>query len=203
LLASTSEIYGDPLEHPQKETYWGHVDPIGSRSVYDEAKRFAEALTMAYHRHHGLNTRIVRIFNTYGPRMRLDDGRVVPNFIAQSLRHEPLTVYGDGSQTRSFCFVSDLIDGIYRLLMSEEHDPVNIGNPHEISIMEFAETINRIIGNPAGLVQKPASRLGDDPQRRRPDITRAKELLHWEPNISLEEGICRTVPYFREKMGLA
>jgi dTDP-glucose 4,6-dehydratase len=203
LLASTSEIYGDPLEHPQKETYWGHVDPIGLRSVYDEAKRFAEALTMAYHRYHDVDTRIVRIFNTYGPRMRLDDGRVVPNFLQQALRGEPLTIYGDGSQTRSFCFVDDLVDGIDRLLLSSEHDPVNIGNPTETTILEFAETINRIIGNKGGIVHKPALRLEDDPQRRRPDITRAKELLQWEPKIPLEEGIRRTVPYFKQKMGLA
>lgn len=202
LLASTSEIYGDPLEHPQKETYWGHVDPIGIRSVYDEAKRFAEALTMAYHRYHGIDTRIVRIFNTYGPRMRLDDGRVVPNFIQQALRGEPLTVYGDGSQTRSFCYVDDLIEGIYRLLMSDEHLPVNIGNPAEITILEFAETINRLVGNNAGIVRKEYLRLGDDPQRRRPDITRAKEILKWQPTISLEEGIKRTIPYFKKKMGL-
>lgn len=202
LLASTSEIYGDPLEHPQKETYWGHVDPIGIRSVYDEAKRFAEALTMAYHRYHGIDTRIVRIFNTYGPRMRLDDGRVVPNFIQQALRGEPLTVYGDGSQTRSFCYVDDLIEGIYRLLMSDEHLPVNIGNPAEITILEFAETINRLVGNKAGIVMKEHSRLGDDPQRRRPDITRAKEILKWQPTISLEEGITKTIPYFKKKMGL-
>lgn len=200
LLASTSEIYGDPLEHPQKETYWGHVDPIGVRSMYDEAKRFAEALTMTYHRVHDIPTSIVRIFNTYGSRMRLDDGRVVPNFIQQALRGEPLTVYGDGSQTRSFCFVDDLIEGIYRLFMSDESLPVNIGNPEELSILEFAETINRIVGNPAGIVKQPAQRLGDDPQRRRPDITRAKEILGWEPVVSLEEGIKRTVPYFREKM---
>jgi len=202
LLASTSEIYGDPLEHPQKETYWGHVDPIGIRSVYDEAKRFAEALTMAYHRYHGINTRIVRIFNTYGPRMRLDDGRVVPNFIQQALRGEPLTIYGDGSQTRSFCFVADLIEGIYRLLLSEEHDPVNIGNPTETSILEFAQTINSIIGNASGIVVKSDMRLGDDPQRRRPDITRAKNILNWEPSITLEQGIRKTTPYFAEKMGL-
>ncbi len=202
LLASTSEIYGDPLEHPQKETYWGHVDPIGVRSVYDEAKRFAEALTMAYHGYHGLNTSIVRIFNTFGPRMRLDDGRVVPNFIQQAIRGEPLTVYGDGQQTRSFCFVSDLVDGIYRLLMSDEHYPVNIGNPNEMNMIEFAETINRIVGNSSGITSKPALRLGDDPQRRRPDITRAKELLQWEPKVSLEQGIALTVPYFRQKMGL-
>ncbi len=202
LLASTSEIYGDPLEHPQKETYWGHVDPIGIRSVYDEAKRFAEALTMAYHRYHGIDTRIVRIFNTYGPRMRLDDGRVVPNFIQQALRGEPLTVYGDGSQTRSFCYVDDLIEGIYRLLMSDEHLPVNIGNPAEITILEFAETINRLVGNKAGIIMKEHSRLGDDPQRRRPDITRAKEILKWQPTISLQEGITKTIPYFKNKMGL-
>ena len=203
LLASTSEIYGDPLEHPQKETYWSHVDPIGVRSVYDEAKRFAEALTMAYHRYHGVNTRIVRIFNTYGPRMRLDDGRVVPNFIQQAIRGEALTVYGDGEQTRSFCYVNDLVEGIYRLLMSDEHDPVNIGNPAEISIKEFAETINHLVGNPAGIEKKVASRLGDDPQRRRPDITRAQTILHWQPTISLEEGIQRTIPYFRSKLEAA
>lgn len=203
LLASTSEIYGDPLEHPQKETYWGHCDPIGSRSVYDEAKRFAEALTMAYHRHHGIDTRIVRIFNTYGPRMRLDDGRVVPNFIQQALRHESLTIYGDGLQTRSFCFVDDLVEGIYKLLLSSEHDPVNIGNPSEISILEFAETINRLVKNPAGIVMKEAQRLGDDPQRRRPDITRASSILGWEPKINLDEGITRTIPYFHQKLGLA
>jgi dTDP-glucose 4,6-dehydratase len=203
LLASTSEIYGDPLVHPQPETYWGHVDPIGVRSVYDEAKRFAEALTMAYHRYHGVNSRIIRIFNTYGPHMRLDDGRVVPNFIQQALRHEPLTVYGDGLQTRSFCYVSDLIDGIVRLLYSEEHDPVNIGNPQETNMLEFAQTINEIAGNPSGIILKPASRLGDDPQRRRPDITRAKQILEWTPKITLQEGIRLTIPYFKEKMGLA
>ncbi len=203
LLASTSEIYGDPLVHPQTESYFGHVDPIGIRSVYDEAKRFAEALTMAYHRYHGVNTRIVRIFNTYGPRMRLDDGRVVPNFIQQALRGEPLTVYGDGLQTRSFCFVDDLIEGIYRLLLSEEHDPVNIGNPAETSILDFANTINQIVGNKAGLVFKPDLRVGDDPQQRQPDITRARAILKWEPKISLQEGIERTIPYFRIKMGLA
>ena len=202
LLASTSEIYGDPLEHPQKETYWGHCDPIGIRSVYDEAKRFAEALTMAYHRTHGMDTRIVRIFNTYGPRMRLDDGRVVPNFIQQALRGEPLTIYGDGSQTRSFCYVSDLVEGIYRLLLSAEHDPVNIGNPVEMSILQFAETINRLVENPAGVIHKPAQRLGDDPQRRRPDITRAQTILHWQPLVQLEEGIQRTIPYFKEQLGI-
>ncbi len=203
LLASTSEIYGDPLEHPQRETYWGHVDPIGVRSVYDEAKRFAEALTMAYHGYHGIDTRIVRIFNTYGPRMRLDDGRVVPNFIQQALRGEPLTIYGDGLQTRSFCFADDLVEGIYRLLLSDEHCPVNIGNPTETTILEFAKTINRLVGNAAGTVMKPASRLGDDPQRRQPDITRAREILNWEPRISLDEGIRRTIPYFQKKMGTA
>lgn len=203
LLASTSEIYGDPLVHPQTESYFGHVDPIGVRSVYDEAKRFAEALTMAYHRYHSVNTRIVRIFNTYGPRMRLDDGRVVPNFIQQALRGEPLTVYGDGSQTRSFCFVDDLIEGIYRLFLSEEHDPVNIGNPAETSILDFAQAINRIVGNKSGIEFKPDLRVGDDPQQRQPDITRARTILKWEPKISLQEGIERTIPYFRQKMGLA
>lgn len=202
LLASTSEIYGDPLEHPQKETYWGHVDPIGKRSVYDEAKRFAEALTMAYHGYHGLNTSIVRIFNTYGPRMLLEDGRVVPNFIQQALRGEPLTVFGDGTQTRSFCFVDDLVEGIYRLLLSNEHYPVNIGNPTEMNMLQFAEVINSIVGNKAGICMKPAMRLGDDPQRRQPDITRARQILEWEPKVSLEEGIARTVPYFRQKIGL-
>src|SRR4030043_511849 len=203
LLASTSEIYGDPLEHPQTETYWGHVDPIGPRSVYDEAKRFAEALTMAYHRYHGIDTRIVRIFNTYGPRMHLDDGRVVPNFIQQSLRGEPLTIYGDGQQTRSFCYVEDLVDGMIKLLESEEHLPVNMGNPEEITILEFAERINAIVGNRAGIIFKPSERLESDPQRRRPDITRARDILGWEPRINLEEGIAKTIPYFRSKIGLA
>jgi dTDP-glucose 4,6-dehydratase len=203
LLASTSEIYGDPLEHPQKETYWGHVDPIGKRSVYDEAKRFAEALTMAYHRFHGLDTRVVRIFNTYGPRMQVEDGRVVPNFIRQALRGEPLTIYGDGSQTRSFCYMQDLIDGIYRLLMSDVHEPVNIGNPTETSILEFAHTINHLTDNQAGVVYKPGLRIESDPQRRRPDISRARSLLGWEPEISLEEGIQLTIPYFRKELGLA
>lgn len=203
LLASTSEIYGDPLEHPQKESYWGHVDPNGPRSVYDEAKRFAEALTMAYHRFHSVDTRIVRIFNTFGPRMRLDDGRVVPNFIQQALRHEPLTIYGDGSQTRSFCYVSDLVEGIYRLLMSDEHDPVNIGNPAETSILQFAETINKLVGNPAGITMKPDQRFCDDPQRRQPDITRARTILNWEPKVPLEEGLQSTIAYFRSKLGTA
>lgn len=202
LLASTSEIYGDPLEHPQKETYWGHTDPVGPRSMYDEAKRFAEALTMAYHNYHKVDTRIARIFNTYGPRMRLDDGRVVPNFIQQALRGEPLTVYGDGTQTRSFCYVDDMLDGIYRLLMSDEHMPVNIGNPLEMTMLEFAESINRIIGNKAGIVFKQKDRLGDDPQRRQPDITRARSILGWEAKINLEEGVRLTIPYFKEKLGL-
>ena len=202
LLASTSEIYGDPKEHPQKETYRGHVDPIGARSVYDEAKRFAEALTMAYHRFHNIDTRIVRIFNTYGPRMRLDDGRVVPNFIQQALRGEPLTIYGDGEQTRSFCYVDDLIEGIYRLMMSEFHEPVNIGNPSETSIKEFAELVNGLINNKAGTVTKIAKRLGNDPQRRQPDITRAREILGWEPRIRLQDGLSKTIPYFRDKLDI-
>lgn len=202
LLASTSEIYGDPLEHPQKETYRGNVDPTGSRSVYDEAKRFAEALTMAYHRFHNIDTRIVRIFNTYGPRMRLDDGRVVPNFIQQALRGEPLTIYGDGSQTRSFCYVDDLIEGIYRLMKSDYHEPVNIGNPNETSILEFANLVNSMVENNAGTVIKMAKRLGNDPQRRQPDITRAKTILDWEPKISFREGLSKTIPYFNDKMAL-
>lgn len=201
LLASTSEIYGDPLEHPQKETYWGHADPVGFRSVYDEAKRFAEALTMAYHRFHNIDTRIVRIFNTYGPRMRLDDGRVVPNFIAQALDGKPLTVYGDGSQTRSFCYVDDLVEGIYRLLQSEEHLPVNIGNPAEISILQFAEEINQITGNKAGIEYHKDQRLGDDPQRRQPEITRASSLLNWKPKVDLMTGLNKTIAYFKEKRG--
>jgi dTDP-glucose 4,6-dehydratase len=202
LLASTSEIYGDPLEHPQTESYWGHVDPIGTRSVYDEAKRFAEALSMAYHRFHGIDTRIVRIFNTYGPRMHLDDGRVVPNFLQQALKGEPLTIYGDGAQTRSFCYVDDLIEGIVRLLHSEEHQPVNIGNPVETTILEFAHTINRLVGNKAGVVFKSSSRVEGDPQRRQPDISRARQVLGWEPKIDLEDGLCRTIPYFKVRMGL-
>jgi dTDP-glucose 4,6-dehydratase len=202
LLASTSEIYGDPLEHPQTESYWGHVDPIGTRSVYDEAKRFAEALTMAYHRFHGINTRIVRIFNTFGPRMRLDDGRVVPNFIKQALLGEPLTVYGDGSQTRSFCYADDLVEGIVRLLYSDEHQPVNIGNPVEVTILEFAEMINKIVGNLAGVLYRPGQRGEGDPQRRQPDITRARQVLNWEPVVPTAEGISRTIPYFKKEMGL-
>lgn len=200
LLASTSEVYGDPLIHPQPESYWGNVNPVGPRGVYDEAKRFAEAMTMAYHRFHGLETRIVRIFNTYGPRMRLADGRVVPNFIQQALRHEPLTVYGDGQQTRSFQYVSDLVDGLYKLLHSDEADPVNIGNPREFTIRDFAELVNRITNNPAGILVKPDLRITDDPQTRQPDITRACSILGWEPGVELEEGIRRTVPYFREQL---
>jgi dTDP-glucose 4,6-dehydratase len=197
LLASTSEIYGDPLEHPQREQYSGNVDPIGPRGVYDEAKRYAEALVMAYHRFHGVETRIVRIFNTYGPRMRLADGRVVPNFIAQALRGEPLTVYGDGSQTRSFQYASDLIEGIHRLLASDFSDPVNIGNPDEMTILQFAEAVNEITGNKAGIVYKD-ERIKGDPQTRRPDISRAKSVLNWEPKVKLHEGLERTITYFRE-----
>jgi len=200
LLASTSEIYGDPLEHPQKESYYGHVNPIGIRSVYDEAKRFAEALTMAYHRFHGIDTRIVRIFNTYGPRMHLEDGRVVPNLISQALRNEPLTIYGDGLQSRSFCYVSDLIEGIYRLLLSDEHEPVNIGNPTETTILEFAHKINQVIGNRAGIVFIENERTEDDPQRRQPDISRARQVLNWLPTVDLEEGLSRTIAFFSASM---
>jgi dTDP-glucose 4,6-dehydratase len=201
LLASTSEVYGDPLVHPQPESYWGNVNPIGPRGVYDEAKRFAEAITMAYRRVHGLETRIVRIFNTYGPRMRLNDGRVVPNFIGQALRGEPLTVYGDGSQTRSFCYVDDLVEGIVRLLHSDEVEPVNLGNPSEVSILEFAQIINRMTGNTAGIVRRPLPQ--DDPKVRRPDISKARRVLGWEPRISLEEGLARTIAYFRDRTDLA
>ena len=203
LLASTSEIYGDPQISPQVETHWGNVNPIGPRSMYDEAKRFAEALVMSYHHFHNINTHIVRIFNTYGSRMRLDDGRVVPNFIQQALRKEPLTIYGDGSQTRSFCYVDDLIDGIVKLLLSEEHLPVNIGNPIELSILELAETISRICGSSAGLVRKEHLQLGNDPKRRQPDISKAQKLLDWEPKVKLEEGIMRVLPYFKEEMNIA
>lgn len=202
LLASTSEVYGDPKVHPQPESYWGNCDPIGPRSVYDEAKRFAEALTMAYNRFHNVDTRIVRIFNTFGPRMRLDDGRVVPNFIQQALRQEPLTIYGDGQQTRSFCYVSDLVEGIYRLMQSQEHLPVNIGNSEEISIKRFAEVINQLTNNPAGLITRFADGLGDDPQRRQPDLSRAKALLDWQPKVSMEDGLAKTVSYFKLKLGL-
>jgi len=200
LLASTSEIYGDPLEHPQQESYWGHVDPVGIRSVYDEAKRFAEALTMAYHRFHQVDTRIVRIFNTYGPRMLVDDGRVVPNFITQAINGEPLTIYGDGEQTRSFCYVDDLIEGVYRLLLSDEHLPVNIGNPVETSINEFAGLINQLIGNEAGVRYEPDMRGEGDPQKRRPDISRAEEILEWKPKVSLEEGLLKTIEYFKKEL---
>ena len=198
LLASTSEVYGDPLVHTQPENYWGNCDPVGPRSVYDEAKRFAEALTMAYHNFHGVDTRIVRIFNTFGPRMRLDDGRVVPNFIQQALRGEPLTIYGDGLQTRSFCYVSDLVEGICRLMQSDFHEPVNIGNPNETSIREFAVLINELCGNPAGLLNRAAEGLGNDPQRRQPDITRAREVLGWEPQVGIKDGLLRTIEYMRK-----
>lgn len=200
MLASTSEIYGDPEIHPQDESYWGHVNPIGERSVYDEAKRFAEALTFAYHRYHGIDTSIVRIFNTYGPRMRLDDGRVVPNFIKQALREKPLTVYGDGSQTRSFCYVDDLIEGIYRLLTADEQRPVNIGNPDEISILELAETVNKLFENSAGVTMLPEKRGEGDPERRRPDISRARSVLGWQPKIELEQGLQKTLPYFKNNL---
>lgn len=198
LLASTSEVYGDPLVHPQSEDYVGNVDAIGPRGVYDEAKRFAEAITMAYHRFHKLDTRIVRIFNTYGPRMRLDDGRVVPNFIGQALRKEPLTVYGDGSQTRSFQYYSDLIEGIYRLLHSDYTEPVNIGTQEEMSILEFAHLVNELTQNPAGIVFKKDERIKGDPQTRRPDTTRAKTILGWEPVVKIDEGLEKTIAYFRE-----
>jgi len=203
LLASTSEIYGDPLEHPQTERYWGHVDPIGTRSVYDEAKRFAEALTMAYHRFHNVDTRIVRIFNTYGPRMHVDDGRVVPNFIQQALLGKSLTVYGDGQQTRSFCYVSDLIDGIYRLFISDQHEPVNIGNPIETSMLDFAKIIKNLTDNQADITFHPNQRGEGDPQRRRPDITCAQKILGWEPEVQLEDGLRKTIPYFKKQLGLS
>ncbi len=195
LLASTSEVYGDPLVHPQPETYWGNVNPIGLRGVYDEAKRFAEALTMAYHRYHGVDTRIVRIFNTYGPRMRPGDGRVVSNFIVQALRGEPLSIYGDGSQTRSFCFVSDEVDGIWRLFASDRTEPTNVGNPNEFRIRELADVVREVTGSPSVLRTLPLP--PDDPKVRRPDITVAREVLGWEPAVQLREGIQRTVPWFR------
>ena len=199
LLASTSEVYGDPLVHPQREDYWGNVNPIGPRGVYDEAKRFAEAMTMAYQRYHGVQTRIARIFNTYGPRMRLEDGRVVPNFIAQALRQEALTVYGDGSQTRSFCYVSDMIEGIYRLLLSDEVEPINLGNPGEMSIIEFASLVNEITGNSAGIVFEPLPE--DDPQVRQPDVSRARDVLDWGPVVPLEEGLRTTISWFQKRLG--
>ena len=195
LLASTSEVYGDPLEHPQKETYWGNVNPVGPRGVYDEAKRFAEAMAMAYHRFHGVRTRIVRIFNTYGPRMRINDGRALPAFFAQALRGEDLTIFGNGKQTRSFCYVSDLIDGIYRLLLSDEVFPVNIGNPTEIPVVTLAKEIIALTGAGSRIIYKPA--MEDDPKQRRPDITKAKKLLGWEPKVSRAEGLRKTLPHFQ------
>ncbi|HYN07843.1 MAG TPA: UDP-glucuronic acid decarboxylase family protein [Vicinamibacterales bacterium] len=200
VIASTSEVYGDPLEHPQKETYWGNVNPIGPRGVYDEAKRFAEAMTFAYHRYHGLDTRIVRIFNTYGPRMRINDGRAVPTFIAQALRGEDVTIFGSGSQTRSFCYISDLVAGIRKLMAASTTDPVNIGNPHEMSIEDMAKLIISMTGSKSRIVFKPLPT--DDPKVRRPDITRARTLLGWEPRIALEEGLTSTIDYFKKRMGV-
>jgi dTDP-glucose 4,6-dehydratase len=201
VIASTSEVYGDPLEHPQKETYWGNVNPVGPRGVYDEAKRFAEAMTMAYHRYHGLDAKIVRIFNTYGPRMRVKDGRAVPNFISQALRGEDVTIFGSGAQTRSFCYVTDLVDGILRLMESNLNDPVNIGNPHEMSIEEMARLIIRMTGSSSRIVFKELP--ADDPKVRQPDITRARTLLGWEPKVPLEQGLTSTIAYFRQKMAIA
>jgi dTDP-glucose 4,6-dehydratase len=198
VIASTSEVYGDPLEHPQKETYWGNVNPIGPRGVYDEAKRFAEAMTLAYHRYHGVDTKIVRIFNTYGPRMRLRDGRAVPAFMSQALTGEDVTIFGDGTQTRSFTYVSDLVDGVLRLMEADTNEPVNIGNPHEVTIEEIARTIVRLVGSTSKLVYRPLP--VDDPRQRRPDITRARTLLGWEPKIGLEEGLLKTVDYFKAKL---
>ncbi|MCR4406537.1 MAG: SDR family oxidoreductase [Anaerolineae bacterium] len=202
LLASTSEVYGDPLVHPQAETYWGNVNPVGPRGVYDESKRFAEALTMAYHRAHGVETRIARIFNTYGPRMRLDDGRVVPNFVKQALLNEPLTVYDDGSRTRSFCYVDDMVEGLYRLLLSDEVYPVNLGNPREMTILEFARTVLKVSGSssPIVFVIPKDERTKDDPQVRQPDISKARRVLGWEPRVDLEEGLRRTVEWFRARV---
>jgi len=199
LLASTSEVYGDPLEHPQKETYWGNVNPIGVRGCYDEAKRFAESITMAYHRVHGLDTKIVRIFNTYGERMRLNDGRVLPNFMYQALTGRPITVYGDGKQTRSFQYISDLVEGVVRLLFSDVHEPVNIGNPAEITILEFAEEVKRLAGSSSEIVFLPLPQ--DDPRVRQPDITRARTVLGWEPKVGRTEGLKRTMDYFRARIG--
>jgi dTDP-glucose 4,6-dehydratase len=198
VLASTSEVYGDPLEHPQKETYWGNVNPIGPRGVYDEAKRFAEAMTVAYRRYHGVDTKIVRIFNTYGPRMRVNDGRAVPAFMSQALRGEDVTIFGDGSQTRSFCYVTDLVDGIIRLMESKENDPINIGNPHEMTIEEIAKAIIAISGSRSRIVRRPLPE--DDPKVRRPDITRARTLLGWEPKVPLEQGLQSTLAYFKTKV---
>jgi dTDP-glucose 4,6-dehydratase len=199
LVASTSEVYGDPQVHPQREDYWGHVNPIGLRGVYDEAKRFAEAMVMAYHRTHGVDTRIIRIFNTYGPRMRLDDGRVLPNFMGQALRGEPLTIYGDGSQTRSFCYVDDLVDGIEKLLSADYHEPVNLGNPSEVTILEFAREILALSGSQSPLEYRPLPQ--DDPRVRRPDISRARQLLGWEPRVNRQDGLKRTLVYFQGKVG--
>jgi dTDP-glucose 4,6-dehydratase len=198
VLASTSEVYGDPLEHPQKETYWGHVNPIGPRGVYDEAKRFAEAITLAYHRTHGIDTKIVRIFNTYGPRMRLRDGRAVPAFVSQALANEDVTVFGDGTQTRSFCYVSDLVRGILGLMDANTNEPVNIGNPHELTIEEIARTIVRLVGSSSKIVYRPLP--VDDPKQRQPDITRARTLLGWEPKVSLEDGLRTAIDYFKTKV---
>ena len=204
LLASTSEVYGDPLIHPQHEDYWGNVNPIGPRGVYDESKRFAESLTMAYHRYHGLDTRIVRIFNTYGPRMRMDDGRVVPNFTCQALLGEPLTVYDDGSRTRSFCYVSDMVEGIVRLLQSEEHQPVNMGNPQEMTILAFAHKVLQVVPSTSRItyIHPEDERTADDPKIRQPDITRAREVLGWQPVVPLDEGLLRTAECFRRRLGL-
>jgi dTDP-glucose 4,6-dehydratase len=198
LLASTSECYGDPSVSPQPESYWGHVNPVGPRGVYDEAKRYAEAMTMAYHRYHGLNTHIVRIFNTYGPKMRLNDGRALPNFLYQALVGEPITVYGDGKQTRSFCYMSDLLEGIYRLLESDEHEPTNIGNPQEITILEFAERVRKLVGTNTPIIFHPLPQ--DDPKQRCPDITKAKRILNWEPKVKLEDGLQTTYEYFKNKL---
>jgi len=200
LLSSTSEVYGDPEQHPQREDYWGHVDPIGPRSMYDEAKRFAEAITMAYHHHHKMDTRIVRIFNTYGPRMRLDDGRAVPNFLRQAIEGEPLTIYGDGQQTRSFCYIDDLIQGLLLLMETEAHKPINIGNPVEMTIEQLANLVVELTGSKAGLEFLADRRGRTDPQQRRPDITRAKEVLGWEPSVSLEDGLKATIEDFRSRI---
>lgn len=201
LIASTSEVYGDPLEHPQKETYWGNVNPVGPRGVYDEAKRFAEAMTMAYHTYHGLDTRIVRIFNTYGPRMRPRDGRVVSNFIVQALNQEPITIYGEGNQTRSFCYVDDEVDGIYRLFMRGDHQPTNIGNPTEHTVTQLAELIKELTGSPAPIEHRPLPK--DDPRLRQPDITRARTMLGWEPKVPLQDGLTRTIDFLRTLVGTA
>ena len=200
LLASTSEVYGDPLVHPQREDYWGNVNPIGPRGVYDEAKRFSEAMVMAYHRFHGVETRIVRIFNTYGPRMRVKDGRAIPAFMSQALRNEDVTVFGDGTQTRSLCFASDLVEGIYRLMLSDTSDPVNIGNPQELTILELARKVIAATGSKSRIVERPLPE--DDPKIRQPDITRARKLLGWEPKVSLDEGLIPTIAYFRSKLGI-